>query len=91
MQVKQCGICLLLQEKERVSGHGVAKTQRAQALTAAEAGDWARRAQYTLYFCTCWEVSLIKKKAMKRNIGQKLKNGNTHLTEGEEKEWFQRN
>lgn len=49
MQVKQCGICLLLREKERVSGHGVAKTQRAQALTAAEAGDWARRAQYTLY------------------------------------------
>ena len=44
MQVKQCGICLLLREKERVSGHGVAKTQRAQALTAAEAGDWARRA-----------------------------------------------
>ena len=76
--------------RKTVSGHGVAKT-RAQALTAAEVGDWARRAQYTLYFCTCWEVSLIKKKAMKISIWQKLKNGNTHLTEGEEKEWFQRN
>ena len=62
-----------------------------RALMAAEAGRrWAQRGHYALYFCTCLEVSRIKKKGTKMSIWQKLKNGNTHLTEGQEKEWFQR-
>lgn len=47
---------------------------RTRVLMAVEAG-WrcVHAGHYTLYFCTCLEVSLTKKEGMKINIWQKLK------------------
>lgn len=88
-QVKQCGICLILQEDKRISGYGAAKMKQVQRRWwQLKLGDWVHQGHYTLLLYLFGSLPDKKERNENKYLAKNLKVVATHLAEGQEKEWF---